>query len=509
MPKKIFVNVGPTETRVALLEDHLLTELYVERHRTRSIVGNICKGVVTNVLPGMQAAFVDIGLGKDAFLYGGDFISHVQEYERMMLAGEEGEEPEIEMEEAEPRERRDTPPVPIQDLLHKGQEILVQVSKESLGTKGARVTSFVSLPGRSLVYMPQVSHIGVSRRIRDSMERDRLRKLIKQLRTAAGGYIIRTVGEGKGEEEFLADMEFLTRLWSGIQARYAQAPAPCILHEEMDLTFRVIRDLFSANVEEFVVDEDEAYRKCQEFAGALVPALADRVTLYAGREPLFEARGVEGDLEKALRRKVWLKSGGHIVIDQTEALVAIDVNTGKYVGKRDFDQTILKINLEAVKEIVRQIRLRDLGGIIILDFIDMEREDHRQQVWKALRKALSEDKARTNVLPISELGIVEMTRKRVRQDLLSLLTEKCPTCKATGVVRTAATIAADVLRKVQAKAAESSSHEIVVRLHHEVAAYLQAEERDALEKLQSRWDRKITVYPVSDGQREASEILSR
>ncbi|MBI1894091.1 MAG: Rne/Rng family ribonuclease [Candidatus Rokubacteria bacterium] len=509
MQKKIFVNVGPTETRVALLEENLLTELYVERHRTRSIVGNICKGVVTNVLPGMQAAFVDIGLGKDAFLYGGDFISHVQEYERMMVAGEEGEEPEIEMEEAEPRDRREISPVPIQDLLRKGQEILVQVSKESLGTKGARVTSFVSLPGRSLVYMPQVNHVGVSRRIRDGIERDRLRKLVKQLRTAPGGYIIRTVADGKGEEEFHADMEFLTRHWGEIQARYAQAPAPSVLHEEMDLTFRVIRDLFSPDVEEFVVDDEEAYRKCQEFAKALVPALADRVTLYTAREPLFEARGIEGELDKVLRRKVWLKSGGYIVIDQTEALVAIDVNTGKYVGKRDFEQTILKINLEAVKEIVRQIRLRDLGGIIILDFIDMDREDHRQQVWKALRKALAADKARTHVLPISELGIVEMTRKRVRQDLLSLLTEKCPSCKGTGGVRSPATIAADLLRRVQVKAVESASHEIVIRLHHEVAAYLQAEERNALERLQSRLDRKITLEPISNGSRDTHEILFR
>ena len=509
MSKRIFVNVGPTETRVALLEENLLTELYVERHRTRSIVGNICKGVVTNVLPGMQAAFVDIGLGKDAFLYGGDFISHVQEYERMMLAGEEGEEPEIEVEEAEPRERREIPPVPIQDLLRKGQEILVQVSKESLGTKGARVTSFVSLPGRSLVYMPQVNHVGVSRRIRDGIERDRLRKLVKQLRTSPGGYIIRTVAEGKGEEEFRADMEFLTRHWGEIQARYAQAPAPSVLHEEMDLTFRVIRDLFSPDVEEFVVDEEEAYRKCQEFAKALVPALADRVTLFTGREPLFEARGIEAELDKALRRKVWLKSGGYIVIDQTEALVAIDVNTGKYVGKRDFEQTILKINLEAVKEIVRQIRLRDLGGIIILDFIDMDREDHRQQVWKALRKALAEDKARTNVLPISELGVVEMTRKRVRQDLLSLLTEKCPVCKGTGGVRSLATIAADLLRKVQARAVDSGSHELIVRLHQEVAAYLQTQERDALERLQTRLDLKITLQSVAEGPRETYEILFR
>src|SRR5262249_24076279 len=266
---------------------------------------------------------------------------------------------------------------PIEELLSRGQEILVQVSKESLGTKGARVTSFVSIPGRSIVYMPQARHIGVSRRIQDEQERERLREIVKGLRPPAGGFIVRTVAEGKGEEDLASDIEFLGRLWTQIQARFAQAAAPSILHEEMDLTFRVVRDLFSTQVDEFLVDAPDAYDKCVRFASSFVPQLAPRVRLWDKDGPIFEATGIEKEIDKALRRRVWLKSGGYIVIDHTEALVAIDVNTGKYVGKRDFEETVLKINLEAVGEVVRQIRLRDLGGIIIIDFIDMEQPDHR------------------------------------------------------------------------------------------------------------------------------------
>lgn len=504
MPRRIIVNAGITETRVAVLENGLLTELSIERKRRRSIVGNVYKGVVTNVLPGMQAAFVDIGLAKDAFLYAGDFTANVGEYERMMLAEEEAD---IELEEPPERERREV--APIDDLLRKGQEILVQVSKESLGTKGARVTSFISLPGRSLVYMPQVSHIGVSRRITDDRERDRLRGLVKAMRPALGGVIIRTAAEGKGEEEFAQDLEFLGRLWAQIQARFAQAAAPSLVHEEVDLVFRAVRDLFTPDVEEILVDAEEEYRKCLEYAGTLVPALAHRVRLYEGREPIFEAIGVEKEIEKALRRKVWLKSGGYLVIDQTEALVSIDVNTGKYVGKRDFEETILKINLEAVNEIVRQIRLRDLGGIIILDFIDMDREEHRQQVFRALKKALAQDKSRTKVLEISQLGLVEMTRKRVRQDLHKLLSQACPVCRGTGAVRSEAAIAAELFRKIQAAARDVGGQEILLQVHPEMAAYLEEQEPEGLELLQRKIQRKVTLQPAQGLHKDEYEIISR
>jgi len=507
--KRIVVNTGLTETRVGVQEGNLLTELYLERHRHRSIVGSVYKGVVTNVLPGMQAAFVDIGLHKDAFLYAGDYTTNLGEVARALLAGVDADvDADADVDPEELAARREAT-APIEELLHKGQHVLVQVAKESLGSKGARITSFISLPGRYLVYMPQAHHVGVSRRIRDEQERDRLRAALRALALPPGGFIVRTNAEGKGEAEFAADVEFLSRLWAQVQARFEQAASPAVLHEEMDLTFRVMRDLFSPEVDEFVVDSREAYDKCLGYVEALVPALAGRVRLHEAPQPVFEAFGIEKDIEKALRRRVWLKSGGYIVIDHTEALVSIDVNTGKYVGKRDFEQTVLKINLEAVGEVVRQIRLRDLGGIIIIDFIDMERLEHREQVYKALKKALAEDKARTNVLEISELGLVEMTRKRVRQDLRSLLSVTCPTCKGNGVTKADATIASEIFRSVQAKiAADGDGREVVVRVHPDLAKYFEGDGQEDLQRLARALDRKVTVQG-NHADREGYEVRLR
>jgi ribonuclease G len=508
--KRIVVNAGVTETRLAVQDGNLLTELYVERADRRSIVGNIYKGVVTNVLPGMQAAFVDIGLSKDAFLYAGDYTANLGQADHAPDAPDAEEESADEdagdaEAEAEAGPRREAV-APIEEMLHKGQEVLVQVSKEPLGTKGARVTSFVSIPGRYIVYMPQARHVGVSRRIHDDAERDRLRAIVKGLPPPPGGFIVRTVAEGKGDEDLVADIQFLSRLWSQVQARFESAKAPSLLHEEMDVTFRVVRDLFSPEVEEFLVDSEAAYEKCLHFATSLVPQLAPRVKRWDKDAPIFEATGIERDIDKALRRRVWLKSGGHIVIDHTEALVAIDVNTGKYVGKRDFEETVLKINLEAVTEVVRQIRLRDLGGIIIIDFIDMERAEHRDQVFKALKKVLADDKARTNVLEISELGLVEMTRKRVRQSLQSLFCAPCPTCKGSGVVKSDATLAAEIFRKVQAGAPEGGPREVVVRVHPEMAHHLETTQRDGLERLQALIGRKVVVQGVPSYHREQYEL---
>jgi ribonuclease G len=488
--KRIVINAGLIETRVAVQEGNFLTELYLERQRHRSIVGSVYKGTVTNVLPGMQAAFVDIGLAKDAFLYAGDYTA-------TLLPSEEGDA-EIEVEEGETPRREATGP--IETMLTRGQQVLVQVSKESLGTKGARITAFISLPGRYLVYMPQARHVGVSRRIRDERERDRLRAALRALPLPPGGFILRTNAEGKGEAEFAADVEFLTRLWTQIQARSEQATAPAALHEEADLTFRVVRDLFSPEVDELVVDDPDVHERVLGYVRTLVPALDNRVRLFTEPRPIFEAFGIEKDIEKALRRRVWLKSGGYIVIDHTEALVSIDVNTGKYVGKRDFEQTVLKINLEAVTEVVRQIRLRDLGGIIIIDFIDMEVPEHREQVEKALKRALADDKARTNVLQISELGLVEMTRKRVRQDLRALLSVQCPTCRGAGVTKSEETLAAEVLRAIRAKlaadAAPAGGREVVARVHPDIAAYLEAEARADLHRLETLLDAKVVVQAV-------------
>jgi ribonuclease G len=511
--KRIVVNVGLLETRVAVQEGNLLTELYLERHRHRSIVGSVYKGTVTNVLPGMQAAFVDIGLAKDAFLYAGDYTANLADVSRTMLATADDDldpDTELDGDEEPPREATG----PIEEMLSRGQTVLVQVSKESLGTKGARITSFISIPGRYVVYMPQARHVGVSRRIRDEQERDRLRTALRSLTLPPGGFILRTNAEGKGEAEFAHDVEFLSRLWSQIQRRYETATAPAALHEEGDLTFRVVRDLFSPEVDEFVVDDRAAHDKVLGYVQALVPALAERVRLYSERAPIFDAFGIEKDIEKALRRRVWLKSGGYIVIDHTEALVSIDVNTGKYVGKRDFEQTVLKINLEAVNEVVRQIRLRDLGGIIIIDFIDMEVLEHREQVYKQLKRALVHDKARTNVLQISELGLVEMTRKRVRQDLRALLTQSCPTCRGAGVVKSNETLATEVYRAVQAKAAAEAppgeGREIVARVHADLAVYMESEGRPDLERLEAALEVKITVQPASgQPQREDYDLRVR
>jgi len=527
--KRIVVNVGVTETRLAVQDGNQLTELYVERARRRSIVGNIYKGVVTNVLPGMQAAFVDIGLHKDAFLYGGDYTAELTDAadERAQGAEDEAgngdavetppeaaaESVEEELAEAEAEGGASRPAfahAPIEELLHKGQEILVQVSKESLGSKGARITSFISIPGRYIVFMPQSRHVGVSRRIHDEAERERLRNIVKAVRPASGGFIVRTVAEGKGEEEIVADIQFLSRLWSQVQSRHEAARAPALLHEEMDLTFRVVRDLFSPEVEEFLVDTDEGYAKVLGYANTLVPQLAGRVKRYEGKQPIFEATGIEKEIDKALRRRVWLKSGGYIVIDHTEALVAIDVNTGKYVGKRDFEETVLKINLEAAAEAVRQIRLRDLGGIIILDFIDMERAEHREQVSRALKKALADDKARTNVLEISELGIVEMTRKRARQDLQSMFFAACPTCKGSGHVKSDAALTAEIFRKIQAQVSDAApGGEVLVRAHPEVAHRLEAEEREGVERLQAIIGRKIVPQGVPTYHREEYDVTFR
>jgi ribonuclease G len=511
--KRIVVNAGVTETRVAVQDNHLLTDLYVERARRRSIVGSIYKGAVTNVLPGMQAAFVDIGLAKDAFLYAGDYTANLASIpfddDADRPVGDPEEDP-ADLDEPEGEARAAAPPAaPIEEMLAKGREILVQVSKESLGTKGARVTSFISLPGRYIVYMPQASHVGVSRRIKDEAERERLRGIVKGLRPPGGGFIVRTVAEGRGEDELAADIQFLSRLWTQIQGRFESARAPSLLHEEGNLIFRVVRDLFSVDVEEFLVDSAEGYEACLELATSLVPQLASRVRRYENRTPIFEATGVEKDIERALRRRVWLKSGGYIVIDHTEALVAIDVNSGKYVGKRDFEETVLKINLEAATEAMRQIRLRDLGGIIIIDFIDMDRPEHREQVSRAVRRALADDKARTHVLDISELGVVEMTRKRARQDLRSMFCAPCPTCRGAGVIKSNATLAAEIFRKIQAEGAEATAADIVVRVHPELAQHLESEERLGLERLQALVGRRIVVQGQPSVHREEYSLVLR
>src|SRR4030042_48045 len=392
MANEIIINVTPQETRVALLEDRGLAELYIERTKDRGIMGNIYKGKVVKVLPGMQAAFVDSGLEKAAFLYVSDVSGGIEDYEEMGFPG-------IEMP------TYFNPSSQIEDLLSEGQEILVQVSKEPLGTKGTRITSHITLPGRYLVFMPTVDHVGVSRRIKDEKERRRLREIVQAIKLPSSGFIVRTASEGAEPEEIRNDMEFLLHLCSNIQKKRENSTAPCLIHNDLTTILRVIRDILSPQINRIVIDSKDESENIISFINTYMPKQKYEITLYEKSEPIFDAYGIEMEIDKILGRKVCLKSGGYIVIDMSEALVAIDVNTGRYVGKRNLADTILKTNLEAAKEIAYQLRVRNIGGIIIIDFIDMEREGDREKVYKALAETIKKDRQKTNIFKISELGL--------------------------------------------------------------------------------------------------------
>ncbi|HQC50483.1 MAG TPA: Rne/Rng family ribonuclease, partial [bacterium] len=405
MSNELIINVTLGETRVARLENGVVTELSIQRNREQGVVGNIYKGKVARVMPGMQAAFVEIGLDRTAFLHAADVVADMAMLEEM------GDEDDVSEEEGQKPVKRNRDEH-IENILRDGDEILVQVEKDQIGTKGARVTSHISLPGRFLVYMPTVNHIGISHRIGDKEERIRLKKMIHKFYKGPGGFIVRTVSSGIGEAEIQADVEYLTRLWKEIEPRAKSAKAPSLVLSELDVISRVMRDLFTPDINRVVVDSKDAYEEIKKFVSKYLAKGKGQVELYEGTEPIFDAFGIEIEITRALGEKVWLKSGGYIIIEQTEALTAIDVNTGRFVGRRNVADTILKTNLEAVKEIVYQIRMRGIGGIIILDFIDMERADHRNKVYNTLKESLKDDKARTTVTKISEIGLVEMTRKR-------------------------------------------------------------------------------------------------
>lgn len=496
---EIIVNAGREETRVALLENGIVTEIYIDRAKDRGIAGNIYKGKVVKVLPGMQAAFVDIGLEKSAFLYVGDVFDSASEYAPMME--DEGIELEI-----EPRRRRQQSSS-IEDLVQEGQDIVVQVSKEPISTKGARVTTYISLPGRHLVMMPGVNHIGVSRRIENVEERRRLREIVSNLKKPNTGYIVRTASEGMSEEELSSDVEFLSRLWGSIMRRKERSAAPALLHNELDLVFRVIRDAFTDEVDRMVIDSEEEYKRVKEFVESYIPQIARRVKLYEEDEPIFEHYGVEIEISRALGRKVWLKSGGYIIIDQTEALTTIDVNTGRYVGKRTLEDTILKTNLEAVREIAYQLRLRNIGGIIILDFIDMEREDNRRKVYSALQEALSRDKAKTTISTISPLGLIEMTRKRVRESLGRILCEPCPYCEGRGYVKSSRTVCYEVLREIRKAFARAEEKKALVTVNSSVADMLYDEERQAVEAVEKEFGKKVVIKADPNLHQEQYEVV--
>lgn len=473
MSNLLVINASNLETRVALIEDSVISEFYIERKRDRGLVGNIYEGVVLRVLPGMQAAFVDIGQEKAAFLY----VSDV--YDENAVVDDDGGRP------------RNRSTAPIEERLVEGQRVLVQVAKEPIGTKGARITSHISLPGRYLVYMPTVDHIGISRRIEDEGERDRLREIIEESRPAGAGFIVRTASEAVHPDHLRADMQVLLKLWEDIQRRRQGAQVPAQLFEDHDLILRTARDLFTTDLDKLVIDTQRDYERIIQFCLTYMPNAVSKVELYTGREPIFDAYGIEIEISRALGRKVWLKSGGYIVIDHTEALTSIDVNTGRYVGKNTLEETILKINLEAVDEIVYQLRLRSIGGIIIIDLIDMEKPTNREMVHTALVDALKSDKAKTNALKISEFGLVQMTRKRVRESVVQYLCEECPYCEGKGYVKSRETVAFEILREIHREAEATSGDELTIEAHPEVAALLQYEERDAVRELEQRFDKHI------------------
>ncbi|MGH8229677.1 MAG: ribonuclease G [Steroidobacteraceae bacterium] len=472
-PVEIFVNVGPCETRAALLENGALQELHVERASRRGLVGNLYKGRVSRVLPGMQAAFVDVGLERTAFLHVADIALARPDDTIVTLPSVDD----------------------IRRLVTEGDEILVQVVKDPIGTKGARLTTFVALPSRYLVYLPRGEGIGVSARIEDEAERARLKALIASLAApvSPGGYIVRTAAQGASPEGLREDMEYLARLWRHVQAASATAPAGAIVHEDLPLPLRVLRDELARGVGHVLVDCPREHARMTQFAAAFLAGSPAPIELYAGSRPIFDLHGIEEEVSRALDRKVALKSGGHLVIDQTEAMTTIDVNTGAYVGHRNLEETIFRTNLEAAVAIARQLRLRNLGGIIIIDFIDMLDETHRRQVLAALERALAADRAQTRIVSLSPLGLVEMTRKRTRESLQHLLCAPCPSCEGRGFIKTPETMCQDIFRDIVRQSRQFASRELLILAHQDVVDLLLSEESAALGELTAQIGRPIRL----------------
>ena len=464
----MFLSVNPFETRVALRERDRLVSYRAERHRTSSVVGNLYKGRVTRVLPGMQAAFVDIGLPRDGFLYvreAGGILDDFTDIFRVDDGGGMAEAPDTD----------------IGDLLRQGQEVLVQVVKDPIGTKGARLTTHITLPGRCLVFLPTVTQLGVSRRITDDDERARLKGIVEGF--GGGGWIVRTAGERLAEPDLIGDRRYLEQLWAQIQTVAERVNAPYLVHRELSPVLRAVRDIFTAAVHEAWVDDEEAFEEILEFLEQADPELVPRLKLYRQSADQMAAFGIDRELEKALRPKVWLKSGGYLVVNQTEALVAIDVNTGKYVGSKSLEDTVYTLNLEAVREIVRQLRLRDLGGIIVIDFIDMEEPEHRVDLYQALATELETDPARTQLLPMSDIGLIQLTRKRTRPSLDRTLNRECPYCHGSGRIKSLPTICLEIRRELLAAAADLGD-QVSLAVHPEVSHHLQGPFRDLLRELE-------------------------
>jgi ribonuclease G len=492
MTGKIIINVSPEQTRVALLESNTqLSELYIERIKEASLVGNVYKGRVVKILPGMQSAFVDIGLEKAAFLHAADVLSGFD----YSIFGED-------IEETEPMN------LPIEDMLQEGEDVFVQVSKDSIGSKGARATSYITLPGRHLVLMPGVEHIGVSRKILDEEERTRLKDLISALKPDNYGFIIRTASEGCTEDELKKDIDYLMLLWESIDKKKEKVNSPYLLYSDLDLALRSVRDLLGHEIEKLLVDSKEEYGKIVEFVNTYLPKLVSKIELYEETEPIFDAYGIELEIPKALGKRIWLKSGGYIILDQTEALTSIDVNTGKFVGKASLEDTIFKTNIEAVKEIAYQIRLRNLGGIIIIDFIDMEKEENRQKLFSVFQEAMNKDRAKSTILEVSELGLIQMTRKRVRESLERVLCESCTYCDGKGFIKSPATVCYEIFMELRRIAQTNKNSKILITANPQVADLIYDDEREGIEEIERENKFKIIVKADKDFHQEYYEVAT-
>jgi ribonuclease G len=500
----ILINASAGETRVAIREHNSFIELHIERDTDRSVAGAVMLGRVTRVLPGMQAAFVDIGLEKAAFLYVGDYLDASDQLE--VELAEENDTPRPRRGHGRNGNNRQS--AKIETLLREGQEIVVQVAKDPIGTKGARITSHVSIAGRHLVLTPWAQRVGVSRRIESDRERRRLRELVSRLRPRDLGFIIRTAGEGAREADVEADVKYLTSVWDDIQIRKDQVSAPVSLYSELSLPLRVIRDFANSKTKRIVVDSEPVFEEMKSFLSRFVADPKPRLEHYRGAEPIFDHFEIESHIDVNLGKKVWLKSGGYLIVDQSEALTAIDVNTGRYVGKHDLEETVLKTNLEAVKEIVHQLRFRNIGGLIIIDLIDMESGENREKVYRALQETLRLDKAKSNILKISELGLVEMTRKRTRENLVQQLCEPCSYCEGRGYLLSRQSVAFKVLREIRKDLPRFCGRQIAVAVNPHVAEVLLGPLRKTLATLSSDLGREIEIRARPGLHQEQFEVTA-
>src|SRR5438105_5602109 len=516
--KEMIISSSAHETRVAILEDDQVAEIFIEREHQRGVVGNLYKGRVSKVLPGMQSAFVDLGLERDGFLYVSDVIATFEEFDRLEtdedVSAPGGNGASVRQGGRRDRERDKGPEPKIEELLKEGQEIIVQVAKEPLGTKGARLTSHATMPGRFLVFMPTVDHVRVSRKIDSREERSRLRGIVREFREQhgfTGGVIIRTAAASRPKEDIVSDLSYFHKVWTEIRQKSESSRAPAVVYREASLVAKLLRDLLTEEYSAIRIDNEQEYRRVFELIERIMPSLAPKVKLYNKEYPIFEEYGVQAEIDRALRSKVWLKSGGSIVINQTEALVAIDVNTGRYVGKKTagrLEDTILKTNLEAVKEIVRQIRLRDRGGIIVLDFIDMEEKKNRQKVLQAVEQELKKDRSTSKALQVSDFGLVIVTRKRVKQSLERVMTEPCPYCSGTGTIKSSATICYEILTELRKIGPDLDGQGVMLRVNPDIARALKEEESAIFRDLQHTLGKPITLRPDAHLHHEQFDVMA-